>query len=124
MLLGTIGSLALLTAFVACIASGVSFLKAAKDGPDADQWKRYGRIGWGVMAVGVAVSSVILWVLLFGRRFEYAYIYQHTSHAMPWRYTFSAFWAGQEGSFSLWVIMTTVVGGALLMWASRPKDLS
>lgn len=124
MLLGTIGSLALLVAFVACIASGVAFFKGAKDGPDADVWKRYGRIGWGVMAAGVAISSIILWILLFGRRFEYAYIYQHTSHAMPWRYTFSAFWAGQEGSFSLWIIMTTLVGGALLFWSSRTKGLS
>ena len=72
MLLGTIGFLAVLTAFVACIASGVLFFKAAKGGGDADVWKRYGRIGWGVMAAGMAVSAILLWVLLFGRRFEYA----------------------------------------------------
>ncbi len=121
---GVIGSLSLLVAFVACIASGVAFVKAAKGGEVAHAWKRYGRIAWGVMAAGIAVSAVTMWFLLFGRRFEYAYVYQHTSHAMPWHYTFSSFWAGQEGSFSLWIIMTTVVGGALLLWASRSKDLT
>lgn len=124
MILGTIGSLAILIAFVACIASGLAFFQAARGKEDADVWKRYGRIGWGVIAAGVATSSVIMWILLFGRRFEYAYVYQHTSHAMPWHYTFSSFWAGQEGSFTLWIIMTTIVGGVLLWWASRTKGLN
>ncbi len=124
MILGTIGSLAILIAFVACIASGLAFFQAAKGGEDAVVWKRYGRIGWGVIAGCIGTSSVIMWMLLFGRRFEYAYVYQHTSHAMPWHYTFSSFWAGQEGSFTLWIIMTTIVGGALLWWASRTKGLN
>ncbi|MDX1419642.1 MAG: cytochrome c biogenesis protein CcsA [Rubricoccaceae bacterium] len=122
-MLGVIGDLALLVAFVAAIGSGVSFFKAARGGSDAEAWRRYGRLAWLAMAAGVAVASVLLWVLLFGRDFSYSYPFQHTSYAMPWRYTFSAFWAGQEGSFLLWIVMTAVVGGALLWWSGREKGL-
>ncbi|NNF59497.1 MAG: cytochrome c biogenesis protein CcsA [Rhodothermaceae bacterium] len=123
-MLGIIGELALLTAFVACIVAGIAFLKAAGDRPEADTWRRYGRLGWMVMIGGVTVAAIILWILLFTRDFSYSYPFQHTSYAMPWRYTFSAFWAGQEGSFLLWIMMTATWGGALLWWATRTKGLS
>ncbi len=123
-MLGTLGSLALLTAFVAAIAAGVSVFKAAKERPDAEAWRRYGRLAWLVMTAGVAVAAAGLWALLFGRDFSYSYPFQHTSHAMPWRYTFSAFWAGQEGSFLLWIVMTAAVGCALLWWSSRTRGLT
>jgi len=119
-MLGVIGELALLVAFVAAVGAGVSFFKATKEeGPGAEAWRRYGRLGWITMAAGVAVAAAVLWALLFRRDFSYGYPFQHTSHAMPWRYTFSAFWAGQEGSFLLWIVMTTAVGGALLWWFRR-----
>lgn len=123
-MLGTIGSIGILVAFVATVGACVSFFQASNSRNDVETWRKYGRISWIVMMAGVAVSAVVLWTLLFGRRFEYAYVYQHTSHAMPWRYTFSAFWAGQEGSFSLWIIMTAIVGAALIYWSSRTKKLS
>src|SRR5690606_5842326 len=105
-------------------AAGVSFFKAAKERPDAEAWRRYGRLAWLVMTAGVAVAAAGLWALLFGRDFSYSYPFQHTSHAMPWRYTFSAFWAGQEGSFLLWIVMTAAVGCALLWWSSRTRGLT
>ncbi|HEX8384803.1 MAG TPA: cytochrome c biogenesis protein CcsA, partial [Rubricoccaceae bacterium] len=83
-MLATVGSLALIVAFVATLAAGV------------------------------------LWAALFGRRFELAYVYQQTSTAMPWHYTFSSFWAGQEGSFLLWAMMTAAVGGVLIRWWTHP----
>ena len=118
-MIGTVGSIALLVAFVATLASGVAFLLAARPRADAPTWGRLGRWAWGVMGVGIATASAMLWTGLFGRHFDYAYVYQQTSRAMPWHYTFSAFWAGQEGSFLLWIIMTAAVGGLVIWWWTR-----
>ena len=125
-MLGLIGEIALLTAFVACVASGLLFARATTgdDRVARRRLQRYGRASWLVMMGAVAVAAAVLWTLLFGRDFSYAYPFQHTSHAMPWKYTFSAFWAGQEGSFLLWILMMAAAGGAVLWWFSRRHSLS
>ncbi len=117
-MIGQIGHLSIVVAFVAALVALASFLVAARrDGAEAEAWARIGRWSWGAVALGVVGAAAMLWTALFGRHFEYSYIYQQTSTAMPWRYTFSAFWAGQEGSFLLWAIMTTVVALVLIRWS-------
>ncbi|HYE94971.1 MAG TPA: cytochrome c biogenesis protein CcsA [Rubricoccaceae bacterium] len=113
-----------MTAFVATLAAGFAYLRAAQRPPEAERWMRYGRLGWAAMAGGVGVAACLMWMMLFGHRFEYAYAYQHSSRSMPVRYLFSAFWAGQEGSFLLWIMMSATVWGLLLWWAGRQKGLS
>ncbi|GAB5536673.1 MAG: cytochrome c biogenesis protein CcsA [Rubricoccaceae bacterium] len=124
-MIGIVGELSILIAFVATLVALGAFLRASLVAPTTDttDWGRIGRWAWGVMLAGCAVASAMLWTALFTRDFSYAYIYQQTSHAMPWRYTFSAFWAGQEGSFLLWVIMTGIVGGLLARWWTNTKDI-
>ena len=125
-MIGPVGHVSLVVAFVASLAALVAFVLGSRQRAgdasrrdDAESWLRIGRWAWGVLAAGVAVASAMLWTGLFGRHFELAYVYQQTSTAMPWRYTFSAFWAGQEGSLLLWAIMTAVVGGLLIRWSVR-----
>lgn len=118
--MGTLGEVSLLVAFLAALAAMAAFatstVRTMRGGAGA-AWTRYGRIAWGVMAAGAAVAAGVMWMLLFGRHFEYGYVWQHTSHAMPTGYTFSAFWAGQEGSFLLWALMATVVGTVVIVWS-------
>ena len=117
-MIGPIGHVALVVAFVASLTALVSFALASRERPDAG-WARIGRWSWAAVAAGVVVASAMLWAALFGGHYDLAYVYQQTSTAMPFRYTFSAFWAGQEGSFLLWIILTTVVGGLLIRWSVR-----
>ncbi|MFN3596734.1 MAG: cytochrome c biogenesis protein CcsA [Rubricoccaceae bacterium] len=122
-MIGVAGEFALLFAFVATLVAGVSFLLATGERAGAEIWGRTGRWAWAAMSAALVVASVLLWVLLFGRRFEYAYVYQQTSHAMPWHFTFSSFWAGQEGSFLLWALMSAGAGGLLILWWQQRKGL-
>ena len=118
-MIGTVGSLALLVAFVSTLVAVGAFVQAARRRDDAETWGRVGRWAWAAMVAGALTASAMLWAGLFGRHFEYAYIYQQTSRAMPWHYTFSSFWAGQEGSFLLWILMTAAVGGLVIRWWTR-----
>ena len=96
-MIGTVGHVSLVAAFVASLVALTAFVLGSRRRADADGWMQIGRWSWGVMIAGAAVASAMLWTGLFGRHFDLAYVYQQTSTAMPWRYTFSAFWAGQEG---------------------------
>ena len=122
-MLGIVGEISILVAFVATLVALGTFVRATLAPDDGTDWARIGRWAWGVMLAGCAAAAACLWTALFSRDFSYAYIYQQTSHAMPWRYTFSAFWAGQEGSFLLWIIMTGAVGAVLVRWWTNTKDV-
>ena len=116
-MLGTIGHLLTLIAFVACGLSGIAFLLAAQEKQGATDWKRIGRASWGVMLTSVGAVSAILMYLLLTHQFQYAYVYQYSSTSLPAHYLFSTFWAGQEGSFLLWILYTALVGVALMKWS-------
>jgi cytochrome c-type biogenesis protein CcmF len=57
-----------------------------------------------ITALGLLASSIYLWHLLIGHHFEYDYVFRYSSREMPFRYVFSAFWGGQEGTFLLWAL--------------------
>jgi cytochrome c-type biogenesis protein CcmF len=113
-MLGTIGQLLVLIAFVACLLSGVAFVQATRLG--AAEWKRIARTAWWVMLGAVVAASGLLFYLLLTHQFQYAYVYQYSSRDLPGHYLFSTFWAGQEGSFLLWIVFTAFIGVALMRW--------
>lgn len=116
-MLGIVGQFLLLTAFVSVIISGISFLVAAKEKPDAGDWRRIARAAWGVTTVTVLSASAILLYLIATHQFQYAYVYQYTSRSLPKSFLFSAFWVGQEGSFLLWILFTSLIGIVLIRTA-------
>jgi cytochrome c-type biogenesis protein CcmF len=66
-----------------------------------------------VMAVLVTLASAILLYLLVTHDFQVEYVYLYTSTHLPFVYTVSAFWAGEAGSWLLWLwflaILTIIV---------------
>jgi cytochrome c-type biogenesis protein CcmF len=124
-MLGTIGDVLLLLAFAACGVSAFAFFWSARaDGgsPVARAWKRTGRWAWGAMSGAVMAVSGILWYLILTHQYQYAYVYQNSSNDLPWHYLFSTFWAGQEGSFLLWILMMCGVGIALIGYVQREYE--
>lgn len=111
-MLGATGQLLVLVAFVACALSGGAYLQAART--DAVEWRRIARAAWGVVLVGMVGASAILLYLLLTHQFQYAYVYQQTSRDLPLHFLISSFWAGQEGSFTLWILMMGALGVLLM----------
>ncbi len=124
-MLGTLGELLILIAFVACGLSSVAFFFSAR-APEASSpsaaWKRTGRLAWGGMSAALVATSGVLWYLILNHQYQYAYVYQQSSNDLPLHYLFSTFWAGQEGSFLLWALMMCAVGGILIAYVKREYE--
>jgi cytochrome c-type biogenesis protein CcmF len=124
-MLGTIGDFLLLVAFVVCGLSAFAFFwsaRAADGSAAAVQWKRIGRWAWGGMSTAVGATSGVLWYLILSHQYQYAYVYQNSSNDLPLHYLFSTFWAGQEGSFLLWILTMCGVGAALIAYVDRAYE--
>ncbi|PQJ35703.1 cytochrome C assembly protein [Salinibacter sp. 10B] len=124
-MLGTIGEVLLLVAFIACGGSAIAFFWSAQSddaSAQARSWKRAGRWAWGVMSAAVVSTSVVLWYLILNHQYQYAYVYQNSSNDLPGHYLFSTFWAGQEGSFLFWILMMCGVGAALIAYVQRDYE--
>ena len=61
----------------------------------------------GIAAIGAAAT---LFVAILGDDFSVAYVISYSSIDLPLLYKFSAFWAGQQGSFLLWLAIHASVG--------------
>lgn len=72
--------------------------------------ERQGLFFFRLSALGVAAASGYLFYLIFSDQFQFAYVFGHSSRDLSLVYKFSAFWAGQEGSFLLWALFHAVFG--------------
>ena len=61
----------------------------------------------GLMSVGAAAA---LFAVILADDFSYSYVVSYSSIDLPLLYKISAFWAGQQGSFLLWLVIHAVVG--------------
>lgn len=72
------------------------------------------RVLYGLSAILIGIAAVYLWYLILSNRFEYAYVFGYSSRELSMAYKLSAFWAGQEGSFLLWLVFHAIFGMILL----------
>ena len=61
-----------------------------------------------------AVAALVLLDALHARDFSFTYVAEHSARQLPFPYSMSAFWAGQEGSLLLWLLVLTGLGSLAL----------
>ena len=83
----------------------------------------YGRIAYHSMAMLVIAASAILLYSILTHDYSNKYIYSYSSNELPKGILAATFWAGQEGSFMLWVLLTAIVGIVLQNYSSKRGDL-
>jgi cytochrome c-type biogenesis protein CcmF len=83
----------------------------------------YARIAYHAMAMLVIVAAALLWHALLSHSYEYKYVYDYSSNDLPLGHLLSTFWGGQEGSFMLWLLLSTIVGLILQSYSSKRGDL-
>ncbi|MCB9350243.1 MAG: cytochrome c biogenesis protein CcsA [Lewinellaceae bacterium] len=113
---GQIGQAAIVASFVASLFAGISYFFATqrRDKEEYETWRGMGR--WGFIVHGISVFTIIgtIFYLMVNQYYEYQYVQAHVSEDLPFKYIFSAFWEGQEGSFLLWMFWHIVLGLVLM----------
>lgn len=121
--LGNLGHLATIVSMIGALWATVSFFYAAKyeniDEQISASWQKLARWGFYTHAAAVATIVVSMFILILNHRFEYKYVWQHSSLELPTHYIISCFWEGQEGSFLLWTFWHAVLGSIVIATARK-----
>lgn len=118
---GQAGHFFLILAFVAALVSAFSYFLAVKksDVIIKMQWHKLARYAFITHAISIFLTVVVLFFMIFNHRFEYHYVWSHSSLDLPLKYILSCFWEGQEGSFLLWTFWMTVLGTVLIFRSGK-----
>jgi len=117
---GQVGHVFILLSFLSILLAAFSSYKQSKLIDTTDfSWRSIARFSFGLHSVSVFGVIAILFYIMLGKHYEYGYAFDHVSDDLPWKYIFSAFWEGQEGSFLLWMFWHVILGVVIIMTAKK-----
>ena len=80
---------------------------------------RFARRSYDFFAVAITLAALVLGLMLLMRDFRIEYVHQYSGMDLPVHYQFAAFWAGQKGSFLIWLLWGTLIGVLVRKTAGR-----
>ena len=83
---------------------------------------RFARRAYNCYALSVVMAAVVLGFALVTRDFRIEYVYQYSGLDLPVHYQFAAFWAGQKGSFLIWLFWSVLIGVLLYRTTGRRQE--
>ena len=98
-----IGTISLATSLFFALLAAMAYGYVMK--VKADRARRWGRRSLFGACLSAVVASAYLWAMILGDHFEIAYVANYSSRELPLMYKISAFWAGQQGSLLLWMLV-------------------
>ena len=102
------GALALWCAAIFALATMWGYAEALATGNAGA--KVFARRSYGFFAFSIVLVAAMMSLLLMMRDFRVEYVYQYSGMDLPTYYQFSAFWAGQKGSFLIWLFWGALLG--------------
>jgi cytochrome c-type biogenesis protein CcmF len=115
-----IGSIILTIALACSIFSVVMYYLSFKGYKNT---LNYGRIGYHSMVLLVLTAAFFLEYLILTHNYGFKYVYDYSSNDLAKGILAATFWAGQEGSFMLWLLLSSIVGLVLQNYSSKRGDL-
>jgi cytochrome c-type biogenesis protein CcmF len=70
----------------------------------------FARRAYACFALSIGMAAMVLLVLLQVRDFRIEYVFQYSGLDLPGHYQLASFWAGQKGSFMIWLLWGTLLG--------------
>lgn len=83
----------------------------------------YARISYHTMVMFVIAASTVLWYSLLTHQYQYHYVFSYSNNSLDTGFLLASFWGGQEGSFMLWLLLTSIVGIVLQSYTSKRQEL-
>lgn len=114
---GTFGRSFIVLAIVSALLSFVFYLLGNQN--KSKPLLTLGKVTYLTHFISIILAGAVLFYLLFNGYWEYDYVWKHTASYLPTKFIISAFWAGQEGSFLLWVFLQALLGLILLFTAKK-----
>ena len=84
---------------------------------------KYARLGYHAMAVFVIAASALLLHAILTHQYELEYVFNYSGSGLSTGLLMSTFYAGQQGSFLLWLFFTVIIGLVLQDYTSKRGDL-
>ena len=76
----------------------------------SDRRLRLARLTFWGATLSCTVAVILLFYAFLTHKFQLSYVFGYSSSDLPLFYLISSFWAGQEGSFLLWLFMGFILG--------------
>jgi len=102
-----LGNLCLILAFLSALFSAFFFFIGARD---KEKFLDAGRNIYYGFFLFTFLACITLFYLFLSHHFEVEYVYGYSSSDLPLFYLISSFWAGQEGTFLLWLFFGAILG--------------
>ena len=88
-----------------------------------DSVLKIGRYGFYLAGALIVFQSILLMWGILTHQFQWTYVASYSSRDLPVFYLVSTFWAGQEGTFLLWLLFGTVYGIVILRRKEKNEAL-
>ncbi len=82
----------------------------------------YARRGYNFYALSVVLACVVMVICLWRRDFRIEYVYQYSGLDLASHFQMAALWAGQKGSFLLWLLWSALIGIPVARSAGRSES--
>ena len=112
---GKLGELLVTLGFVSAIVAALSSLFNLQK--QNNQLLLQSKISFLMHGFSVFAIIGLIFYMMINHFYEYQYVWSHVSDELPFKYIFSAFWEGQEGSFLLWMFWHVILG-LVVVWKS------
>ena len=76
-----------------------------------------------VLFASLLFASILLMSQLLLHNYQLNYVYSYSSNSLPTFYLISTFWAGQEGTFLLWLLLSVTFGLFLIKKHAKQNPL-
>lgn len=113
------GAVALWAALAALMTSTYFYFQSNRGNEDK---RPLARQFYVLATLAVIIASGILLFLILSHDFRIHYVFSYSDRSLPTPYLISTLWAGQEGSFLLWLLCGMIVGLPLIRYARHYED--
>lgn len=112
------GALIIILAGAAMLVGIIAFHLAANG---RERFFSLGQTAYHYFVVLTALASILLFYYFLSGDYSYRYVFEYSSSDLPLFYLISSFWAGQQGTYLLWLFMLALLGYFLLRRAGELK---
>ena len=113
-----LGTLLIIIAIAAAVLASVSYALVTRGNVGA---LVYGRIGTRAALAGVLAVVALLAYVFVTQRYDIEYVYNYSSKDLEFAFRIASMWAGQPGSFVVWVLWG-LVAAQLLVRRTRHNE--